>query len=85
VRYGRKAGTSACEGVPKRSACGLKQICGSETNEAAIEEQPDMIKGAAIAAVALFIAVQIDQHYDGGFYADGALAMFRQIRYSFGW
>jgi len=44
-----------------------------------------MIKGAAIAAVALFIAVQIDQHYDGGFYADGALAMFRQIRYSFGW
>jgi hypothetical protein len=44
-----------------------------------------MIKGAAIAAMGLFIAVQVDQHYDNGFYTDGVLAMFHQIRHSFGW
>jgi len=44
-----------------------------------------MIKGAAIAAVVLFIAIQVDQHYDNGFYSDGVLAMFHQIRHSFGW
>ena len=44
-----------------------------------------MIKGASIAAVVLFIAVQVDQHYDGGFYTDGVLAMLHQIRHSFGW
>jgi hypothetical protein len=44
-----------------------------------------MIKGAAIAAAVMFIAVQVDQHYDSGFYTDGVLAMLRQIRHSFGW
>jgi hypothetical protein len=44
-----------------------------------------MIKGAAIAAVVLFIAVQGDQQYAQGFYTDGVLAMLRQIRHSFGW
>ena len=33
-----------------------------------------MIKGAAIAAMVLFIAVQVDQHYDNGFYTDGSLS-----------
>jgi hypothetical protein len=44
-----------------------------------------MIKSAAIAAVVIFIAVQVDQHYNSGFYTDGVLAMLHQIRHSFGW
>jgi hypothetical protein len=44
-----------------------------------------MIKGVAIAAVVLLIVVQVDQHYYSGFYTDGVLAMFHQIRHSFGW
>ncbi len=44
-----------------------------------------MIKGAAIAAVVLYIAAQVDQHYDHGFYTNGVLTMVRQIRHSFGW
>jgi hypothetical protein len=61
------------------------QISNSETPVAGIRENLGMIKGAAIAAVMMFIAVQLDQHYEGGFYTDGALAMVRQIRHSFGW
>lgn len=44
-----------------------------------------MIKGAAIAAGVLLIVVQVDEHYYSGFYTDGVLAMFHQIRDSFGW
>ncbi len=39
-----------------------------------------MIKGAAIAAGVLLIVVQVDEHYYSGFYTDGVLAMFHQIR-----
>ena len=52
---------------------------------AGIRENLGTIKGAAIAAVMMFSAVQLDQHYEGGFYTDGALAMVHQIRHSFGW
>jgi hypothetical protein len=31
------------------------------------------------------VAVQLDQHCSSGFYTDGVLAMFRQIRHSFSW
>src|SRR5450759_928337 len=34
VRYGRKAGAIAGEGVPERGTCGVRKICGSETNAA---------------------------------------------------
>jgi hypothetical protein len=42
-----------------------------------------MLKGFAIAALALLGASQLDQHYCAGHYTDAALSMLRQIRHSF--
>jgi hypothetical protein len=43
-----------------------------------------MIKGAAIAALILTIASQLDQHFSNGRYTDATFAMVRQMRHSFG-
>jgi hypothetical protein len=43
-----------------------------------------MIKGFAIAALALFGASQADQYLTHGRYTDATMAMLRQIRHSFG-
>lgn len=43
-----------------------------------------MLKGAAIAALALTFASQVDQYLSNGRYTDVAFAMLRQIRHSFG-
>jgi len=38
------------------------------------------------AAIFVFCAaLAADQYFNYGYYTDGALAMLRQIRYSFGW
>jgi len=50
----------------------------------AAHDQFVMLKGAAIAALALTIAIQIDQYLCNGRYTDVAIAMLRQIRHSFG-
>jgi hypothetical protein len=42
-----------------------------------------MLKGFAIAALALLGASQLDRHYYAGHYTDAALSMLRQIRHSF--
>jgi len=44
-----------------------------------------MLKGTAIAVLALLVASQIDQHYTDGRDTDAAFTMLRQIGYSFGW
>jgi hypothetical protein len=51
---------------------------------AATQDQFVMLKGAAIAALALTIASQTDQYFANGRYTDVAIAMLRQIRHSFG-
>jgi hypothetical protein len=51
---------------------------------AAAHDQFVMLKGAAIAALVLIIAGQLDQYVSNGRYADVAFAMLRQIRHSFG-
>jgi hypothetical protein len=43
-----------------------------------------MLKGAAIAALVLAIASQLDQYFSNGRYTDVTFAMLRQIRHSFG-
>jgi hypothetical protein len=43
-----------------------------------------MLKGAAIAALVLAIASQLDQYFSNGRYTDVTVAMLRQIRHSFG-
>jgi hypothetical protein len=43
-----------------------------------------MIKGAFIAAVLLFIASQLDQHFLYGRYTDAVVAILQQMRHSFG-
>ena len=43
-----------------------------------------MLKGAAIAALALTIVSQIDQYFCNGRYTDVTFAMLRQMRHSFG-
>jgi hypothetical protein len=45
---------------------------------------PTMIKGFAIAALALLGASQVDQYLTNGRYTDAAMAMLRQIRHSLG-
>lgn len=45
---------------------------------------PTMIKGFAIAVLALLGATQVDQYLTNGRYTDGAMAMVRQISHSFG-
>lgn len=62
------------------AACGI----GNELLMAAAQDQFVMLKGAAIAALALTIASQADQYLSNGRYTDVALAMLRQIRHSFG-
>jgi hypothetical protein len=44
-----------------------------------------MLKGTAIAVLALIVASQIDQQYTNGRYTDAAFAIARQMRHSFGW
>jgi hypothetical protein len=43
-----------------------------------------MFKGILIAGLVLLGAVLLDQYLSYGLYTDGALAMLRQIRHSFG-
>jgi hypothetical protein len=50
----------------------------------AAHDQFVMLKGAAITALALTIAGQLDQYLSNGRYTDVAFAMMRQIRHSFG-
>lgn len=42
-----------------------------------------MLKGFAIAALALLGASQLDRYYYAGRYTDATLSMLRQIRHSF--
>jgi hypothetical protein len=51
---------------------------------AAEHDQFVMLKGAAIAALVLTIASQLDQYLSNGRYTDVAFAMMRQIRHGFG-
>ena len=51
---------------------------------AAERDQFVMLKGAAIAALVLTIASQLDQYLSNGRYTDVAFAMLGQIRHSFG-
>jgi hypothetical protein len=43
-----------------------------------------MIRGLGNAVIAGVAAVMVDKYVYGGYYADAALAMLRQIRHSFG-
>ena len=43
-----------------------------------------MLKGFAIAVVLVLGASQVDQYFCQGYYTDGALAMLKQMRHSFG-
>ncbi|WP_276519534.1 hypothetical protein [Bradyrhizobium elkanii] len=43
-----------------------------------------MLKGFAIAIIALSSASQVDQHFTHGRYTDAVMAMLRQMRHSFG-
>lgn len=43
-----------------------------------------MLKGLAIAVMALLGASQVDGYLTNGRYTDAAFAMMRQIRHSFG-
>lgn len=43
-----------------------------------------MLKGLAIAVMALLGASQVDTYLTNGRYTDAAFAMMRQIRHSFG-
>ncbi|MCP1843890.1 hypothetical protein ACVIHI_003192 [Bradyrhizobium sp. USDA 4524] len=45
---------------------------------------PTMIKGFAIAAIAVLGTSQVDQYLTHGFYTDAVLAMLRQMRHWFG-
>lgn len=44
-----------------------------------------MLKGTAIAVLALLVASQIDQHYTDRRDTDAAFTMLGQIGHSFGW
>jgi hypothetical protein len=56
---------------------GPARLAVSSTKEAR------MLKGFAIAVLALLGASQLDQYYYAGRYTDAALSMLRQIRHSF--
>ncbi|MGY4569248.1 hypothetical protein QA639_16350 [Bradyrhizobium pachyrhizi] len=43
-----------------------------------------MLKGFAIAIIALSSASQVDQYFTNGRYTDAVMAMLRQMRHSFG-
>lgn len=59
-------------------------VLGNQHLMAAAHDQFVMLKGAIIAALVLTIASQVDQYLSYGRYTDGAFAMLREIRHSFG-
>jgi hypothetical protein len=59
-------------------------VCTSDQIEAHYEELK-MGKLGWPVVVLFCAAVAADQYLNYGYYTDGAMAMFRQIRNSFGW
>ena len=43
-----------------------------------------MIRGVGNAMIAVVAASLLDRYFYGGYYTDAALAMFHQMRHSFG-